>query len=131
MSKKHCFQHHSRFSFSHFSIKSNSDRSPSQILGPLSSRSETKLKGWSLNAEEVRCQLPPTLRDQIRFQQELVYSPFSLIYFYQESSDTSSQSQLRSPAHAHWNLHSHWSSLFSIPRNPGSIVLSCTEKPRG
>ena len=67
MSKKHCFQHHSRFSFSHFSINSYSDRSPSQILGPLSLKSETKLKGWSLNTEEVRCQLPPTFRDQIRF----------------------------------------------------------------
>ena len=33
----------------------------------LSLKWETKLKGWSLNAEEVRCQLPPTLRDQIRF----------------------------------------------------------------
>ena len=32
-------------------------------------------------------------------------------------------------AHVHWDLHPHWSSLFSIPRNPGSIVLSCTEKP--
>ena len=131
MSKKHCFQHLSRFSFSHFSINSYSDRSPSEILGPLPSRSETKLKGWSLNTEEVRCQLPPTLRDQIRFPTGTCLLPISLIYFYQESSDTSSQSQLRSPAHAHWDLHSHWSSFFSIPRNPGSIVLSCTEKPRG
>ena len=90
-----------------------------------------KLKGWGLNTREVRCQLPPTLRDQIRLPTGIVYFPFSLIYFYQEFSDTSGQSHLRSPAHVHWDLHSHWSSLFSIPRNPGSIVLSCTEKPRG
>ena len=68
MSKKHCFQHLSRFSFSHFSIILQPDGRASQISGPLSSRSETKLKGWSLNAREVRCQLPPTLRDQIRLQ---------------------------------------------------------------
>ena len=104
-----------------FFYKSYSDRSPSQILGSLTSRSETKLKGWSLNAEEVRCQLPPTLRSQIRFPTGTCLLPISLIYFYQESSDTSGQSQLRSSAHAHWDLHSHWSSLFSIPRNPGSL----------
>ena len=130
MSKKHCFQHHSGFSFFHFSKNSYSDRSPSHILGPLSLKSETKLKGWSLNAEEVRCQLPPTLRDQIRFPTGIVYFLFSLIYFYQESSDTRSQSQLRSPVHVQWDLDPHWTPLFSIPGNPGSIVLSCTEKPR-
>ena len=50
-----------------FSIIFYPSQGSSQILGPLSLKSETKLKGWSLNAEEVRCQLPPTLRDQIRF----------------------------------------------------------------
>ena len=123
MSKRHCFQHLSRFSFSHFSIIFQPDGRASQISYPLSSRSETKLKGWSLNAEEVRCQLPPTLRDQIRLQTGTCLLPISLIYFYQEFNDTSSQSQLRSPAHAQRDLRFHWSSLFSIPRNPGSIVL--------
>ena len=37
--------------------------------------------------------------------------------------NTSGQSQLRSPAHMQWDLQFHWSSLFSIPRNPGSIVV--------
>ena len=123
MSKKHCFQHLSRFSFSHFSIIFQPDGRASQISHPLSSSSETKLKGWSLNAEEVRCQLPPTLRDQIRLPTGTCLLPISLIYFYQEFSDTSSQSQLRSPAHAQRDLQFHWSSLFSIPRNPGSVVL--------
>ena len=51
-----------------FSYIFQSDGSSLQILCPLTSRSETKLKGWILNAEEVRCQLPPTLRYQIRVQ---------------------------------------------------------------
>ena len=80
------------------------DGSSTQILGLLTSRSETKLKGKILNAEEVRCQLPPTLRYQIRVQQELAYFLSYLIYYYQESSDTSSQSQLRSLAHVHRDL---------------------------
>ena len=80
MSKKDCFQHISIFSFSRFPINSYSDRSPSQILGPLTSRSETKLKGWSLNAEEVRCQLPPTLRDQIRFPTGTCLFPYSPLF---------------------------------------------------
>ena len=96
VSKKHCFQHLSGFSFSHFSIIFQPDGSPAQISWPLSSRSETKLKGWSLSAEEVRCQLPPTLRDQIRFPTGI-----------QQSSDTSGQSQLRSPAHVQWDLQFH------------------------
>ena len=68
MSKKHCFQLDSEFPFSHFSYIFQPDGSSTQILGLLTSRSETKLKGWMLNAEEVRCQLPPTLRCQIRVQ---------------------------------------------------------------
>ena len=120
MSKKHCFQLVSEFSFSHFSYIFQPDGSSTQILGLLTSRSETKLKGWILNAEEVRCQLPPTLRYQIRVQQELAYFLSYLIYYYQESSDTSGQSQLRSLAHVHRDLQFHWPPLFSIPRNPGS-----------
>ena len=65
VSKKHCFQLDSEFPFSHFSYIFQPDGSSTQILGLLTSRSETKLKGWMLNAEEVRCQLPPTLRCQI------------------------------------------------------------------
>ena len=123
MSKNHCFQHHSRFSFSHFSIISNPDGSPSQISGPLSSRSETKLKGWSLNAEEVRCQLPPTLRDQIRFPTGtclLPIFPYLLlpgIQWYQQPITA------QIPSTCTVGSAISLAFFFSIPRNPGSIVL--------
>ena len=64
VSKKHCFQLVSGFSFSHFSYIFQPDGSSTQILGLLTSRSETKLKGWMLNAEEVRCQLLTHLKMQ-------------------------------------------------------------------
>ena len=56
-----------QFSFFPFSTISYSDLSSTQILCPFTSKSETKLKGWSLNTEDVRCQPSPSLKDQIRF----------------------------------------------------------------
>ena len=123
MSKKHCFQHLSRFSFSHFSIIFQPDGRALQISHPLSSRSETKLKGWSLNTREVRCQLPPTLRDQIRLPTGTCLLPIFPYLLLPGFTDTSGQSQHRSSAHVQRDLQFHWSSLFSIPRNPGSVVL--------
>ena len=131
MSKKHCFQHVSRFSFSHFSIKSNSDRSPAQISGPLSSRLETKLKGWSLNAEEVRCQLPPTLRDQIRFPTGtclLPIFPYLLLPGIQRY-----QWPITAQIPCTCTLGSAFSLVFFVFnfQEPWFNSTSCTEKPRG
>ena len=80
VSKKHCFQLDSEFPFSHFSYIFQPDGSSTQILGLLTSRSETKLKGWMLNAEEVRCQLPPTLRCQIWVQTGTYLLPVLPLY---------------------------------------------------
>ena len=131
MSKKHCFQHHSRFSFSHFSIKSNPDGSPSQISVPLSSTSETKLKGWSLNAEEVRCQLPPTLGDQIRFPTgtcSLSIFPYLLlpgIQWYQQpmTAQIPCTCAVGSPLLLVFFVFNS--------QEPWFNSTSCTEKPRG
>ena len=131
MSKKHCFQHVSRFSFSHFSIIFQPDGRASQISHPLSSRSETKLKGWSLNTREVRCQLPPTLRDQIRLPTRtclLPISPYLLlpgIQWYQwpitaQISCTCAEGSAISLVFFVFNCQEPW-----------FIVLDCTEKPRG
>ena len=130
MSKKHCFQLVSEFSFSHFSYIFQPDGSSTQILGLLTSRSETKLNGWILNAKEVRCQLPPTLKYQIRVQTGtclLPILPYLLlpgIQWYQQPitaqiSCTCAQGSAISLATFVFNSQEPW-----------VIVLDCTEKPR-
>ena len=67
MPKKHCFLYYSNISFLHFLIIFYPSQSSSQILGLSSLKSKAKLRDWGLNAEEVRCQPSPSLKDQIRF----------------------------------------------------------------
>ena len=130
VSKKHCFQLDSEFLFSHFSYIFQPDGSSTQILGLLTSRSETKLKGWMLNTEEVRCQLPPTLRCQIWVQTGtylLPVLPYILlpgIQWYQwpitaQISCTCAQGSAIPLATFVFNSLEPW-----------VIVLDCTEKPR-
>ena len=113
-----------------FSYIFQPDGSSTQILGLLTSRSETKPKGWILNAEEVRCQLPPTLRYQIRVQTGtclLPILPYLLlpgIQWYQQPitaqiSCTCAQGSAISLATFVFNSQEPW-----------VIVLDCTEKPR-
>ena len=113
-----------------FSYIFQSDGSSTQILGPLTSRSETKLKGWILNAEEVRFQLPPTLRYQIRVQTGTCLLPILPhlllpgIQWYQQPitaqiSCTCAQGSAISLATFVFNSQEPW-----------VIVLDCTEKPR-
>ena len=89
---------------------------------------KTKLKGWILNAEEVRCQLPPTLRYQIRFQTGtcllpiLPYLLLSGIQWYQQPitaqiSCTCAQGSAISLATFVFNSQEPW-----------VIVLDCTEE---
>ena len=132
MSKKHCFQHLSRFSFSHFSIIFQPDGRASQISGPLSSRSETKLKGWSLNTREVRCQLPPTLRDQIRLPTGTCLLPHFPLFTFTRNPVIPAANHSSDLMHMCRRICNFIGLLcFSIPRNPGSVVLVVMRNSEG
>ena len=121
MSKKHCFQHGSRFSFSHFSIIFQPDGRASQISHPSLFQIRNQTEGLESECQGSEVSAPTHLKGPNKASnRNLITSHFPLFTFTRNSVDTSGQSQLRSPAHVQRNLQFHWSSLFSIPRNPGS-----------
>ena len=131
MSKKHCFQLVSEFSFSHFSYIFQPDGSSTQILGLLTSRSETKLKGWILNAEEVRCQLPPTLRYQIRVQTGTCFTSYLTLFTITRNPVIPAANHSSDLLHMCTGIcNFHWPPLVFNSQEPWVIVLDCTEKPR-
>ena len=131
MSKKHCFQLVSEFSFSHFLIFSNQMGAPHRfwVLSLQDQKPNWRVGFWMLRKWGVSS--PPTLRYQIRVQTGtclLPILPYLLlpgIQWYQwpitaQISCTCAQGSAISLATFVFNSQEPW-----------VIVLDCTEKPGG
>ena len=102
--KKHCFLSLSNFLFFPFSIISYSDLSSTQNLCPFTSKSKTKLKRWSLNTEDVRCQPSPFLKDQIRFLRGTCLLPIFPYLLHPKNSVIPVTNHSSDPQHMHTGI---------------------------